>query len=84
MAFIAIDIQQKLAVRNGFVEIPDDLVHKTSITVEEALALIPGAVRRRQVGVARLIHDQEWIELPVYDKADGPALDYYQILRDNI
>ena len=80
---ILIDIQHKLAVRNGYVEIPDDFVHRASLTVEQVLALIPGAVRKRQVGVSQMIHDQEWIELPAFDKADGPADDYYQILRDN-
>jgi hypothetical protein len=84
MAFTPINITYKLAVRNGFVEIPDDFVHRTSLTPEQVLALIPGSVRRREVLVARRIIDQEWIELPAFDKADGPAQDYYQILRNNV
>jgi hypothetical protein len=84
MAFISIDIVHKLAVRNGFVEIPDDFVHRVSIPVTLALSLIPGSVRKHQVGVAKRIIDQEWIELPAFDKADGPAQDWYQILRNNV
>lgn len=80
---IEINIQYKLAVRNGFVEIPDDPVHSTSLTPEDVLVLIPGATRKRQVHTACRIIDQEWIELPAFDKADGSAQDYYEILRDN-
>lgn len=83
MAFINIDIVHKLAVRNGFVEIPDDFVHRVSISVVLALSLIPGSVRKYQVGAKR-ITDQEWLELPAFDKADGPASDWYQILRNNV
>jgi len=62
-------------------EIPDDFVHRTSLTPAQVLLLIPGATRKREVSVARRIIDQEWIELPAFDKADGPAQDYYQILQ---
>jgi hypothetical protein len=81
MAFINIDIQYKLAVRNGFVEIPGDEIHKTSLTPEDVLALIPGSVRRRQSSAQYRIIDQEWIELPAFDRASGPSEDFYEILR---
>jgi hypothetical protein len=79
---MAINITYKLAIRNGFVEIPDDFVHRASLTPEQVLAVIPGSVRRREVLVARRIMDQEWIELPAFDTAAGPAQDYYKALRD--
>jgi len=85
MAFIEIDIQHKLAVRDGFVEVPGlPTFYLTTLTVDEVLVLIPGSVRRRQVHTAKHIIDQEWIELPAFDKADGPTDDYYQILRDAV
>ncbi|MEM3097439.1 MAG: hypothetical protein QXU32_01800 [Nitrososphaerales archaeon] len=81
MAFVSINIQYKLAVRNGFVEIPDQPKYSTKLTVDDVLALIPGSVRRRQVHTANRLIDQEWVELPAFDKADGPASDYYKTLR---
>lgn len=80
---IEINIQYKLAVRNGFVEIPGEPHHSTSLTPEDVLVLFPTAVRKRQVHTALMITDQEWIELPAFDKAVGPAEDYYTILRNN-
>lgn len=79
-----INIQHKLAVRNGFVEIPDmPITGSTKLTPEDVLSLIPGSVRRRQAFVASQIVDQEWIELPAYERqADEP--DYYQILRNAV
>ena len=81
---VNIDIQHKLAVRDGFVEIPDDPVHPATLTVDQVLTLIPGAVRRRQAFVASQIIDQEWIELPAFDRAATPDQDFYQILRDAV
>jgi hypothetical protein len=38
-----ITTQNKLAIRDGFVEIPDAMRFRTTITVAAALALIPGS-----------------------------------------
>lgn len=79
---VLINIQHKLAVRNGFVEIPDQPKYSTKLTVDDVLALIPGSVRKRQTHSAMQIIDQEWIELPDFERADGVASDYYQALRE--
>jgi len=80
-----INIQRKLAVINGFVEIPDgQRTLRTRLTVDDVLALIPGATASR-IGLApSQIHDQQWIFLPEYDRqADTqPPADWFQILRD--
>jgi len=85
MILTAIDIERKLAVVNGFVEIPDgQRTLRTKLTPEDVLALIPGT-RRVRIGLAPArIHDQEWIVFPTYDRfADAqPPADWFQILRD--
>ena len=75
-----IDIRRKLAVINGFVEIPDgQRTARTALTPSQVLNLIPGAVRTR-VGNSQII-DQEWIQLPDFDRSDGYPEDWYAILR---
>jgi len=84
MIFTEISIERKLAVINGFVEIPDgQRTLRSKLTPEDVLDLIPGSSRIR-VGLASRIVDQEWIVLPAYDRfADAqPADDFFQILRD--
>lgn len=85
MALTAIDIERKLAVVNGFVEIPDgQRTLRTKLTPEDVLSLISGSKRIR-IGLApSRIVDQEWILLPAFDRfADTqPPADWFQILRD--
>ena len=77
-----INIERKLAVRNGFVEIPDGPLLRTSLTPEEVLSTIPGSKRIR-IGLApSRIVDQEWIILPAFDRFDGAPEDFFEILRN--
>lgn len=82
MFTVQIDIQYKLAVRDGFVEIPDKPDFRSKLTPDDVLSLISGSVRKRQAHTPRQINDQEWIELPAFDKFDGASQDFYQIIRD--
>lgn len=75
-----INIQNKLAVRDGYVEIPDAMRYRQAVTVAQALAAIPGSVRRRETSSKYIISDQEWIELPAYDRSASQT-DWYQTLR---
>lgn len=77
-----ISIQNKLAVRDGFVEIPDAMRFRQALTRDEVLVLIPGSVAKRESSSKYRISDEEWIELPAYDKAVDPTpTDWYQTLR---
>ncbi len=83
MILTAIDIERKLAVINGFVEVPDlQRTARTKLTPEAVLLLIPGSTRTR-VGLPSRIVDQEWIVLPTFDRfADAqPPEDWFAILR---
>ena len=86
MAFsTTINIELKLAVINGFVEIPDgQRTLRTKLTPADVLDLIPGSsTTRLWDGNSRIVH-QEWIVLPQYDRSSTtrPPEDWYQILRD--
>lgn len=75
-----ISIQNKLVVRDGFVEIPDAMRFRQTLTEAEVLALIPGSVSKRETSTRYIISDEKWIELPVYDRSAHQP-DYYQTLR---
>lgn len=75
-----ISIQNKLAVRDGFVEIPDAMRFRQTLTKDEVLALIPGSVAKRETCTKYIISDEEWIELPVY-LTSAHQTDWYQTLR---
>jgi len=77
-----INIERKLAVINGFVEIPDARLGRTSLTPAQVLNTISGSSRTR-VGVYKII-DQEWAKLPEYERTDSPQppSDYFGDLRD--
>lgn len=78
---MAQDIERKLAVVNGFVEIPDgQRTLKTKLTPDDVVALIPGSSIIR-VGSVKS-HDQEWVQLPAFDSFEGPPSDFFQTLRD--
>ena len=76
-----INIVHKLAVRNGFVEIPGKLATDINQTTAEALVLISGSTRKRQLSGSILLN-QEWVVLPAFDSFSQPASDYYKTLRD--
>jgi hypothetical protein len=48
-----ITTQNKLAIRDGFVEIPDAMRFRQTITVAAALLLVPGSVVVKQTYAAR-------------------------------
>jgi hypothetical protein len=81
-----ITIRRRLAVINGFVEVPDgQLRFRTSLRPADVLAIIPAAtyVRRSpwnpRQGVLQL--DQQFIVLPDEGSTAGPAMDYFELLR---
>lgn len=75
-----INIERKLPVINGFVQVPDkQITDRNSITLDEAEALISGSSRRR-VGVHRVI-DQEWFVLPAFER-QADTEDHYGTLKD--
>lgn len=51
-----ITTQNKLAIRDGFVEIPDVMRFRQTITVAAALALIPGSVVVKETYAAKNFH----------------------------
>jgi hypothetical protein len=70
-------MNRRLPIINGFVAVPDDqIVHPTTLTPEEVLALIPGSTKIK-VGLQE--SDQEFIELPPFEFA-APE-DWYAILK---
>lgn len=77
---VDINITRKLAVINGFVEIPNSTAdEKNLVTLDEALSLIPGSTT---VTVGSHVEDQTWFVLPAFDTDNGPAQDWFQVLRD--
>ena len=82
MALTEIDIERRLPVINGFVQVPDkQITGRTSVTLAEANALIPGSDSLR-VGESRIV-DQLWLKLPAFDRfADTqPPSDFFGILK---
>lgn len=76
-----INIERKLSIINGFVEIPNgDQTHKNKVTTAEALALITGSEDIQVSGDQR--SDREWLKLPSFDSFVGPASDFFKTLRD--
>jgi len=75
-----INIQNKLAVRDGYVEIPDAMRYRQAVTVAQALAAIPGSVVKRESSTQYKLSDQKWIELPAYGRSASQT-DWYQTLR---
>lgn len=79
-----INIERKLAVINGFVEIPDgQRTLRTKLTPEDVVALIPGSRIIRLGKAPSRIVDQEWVVLPAYERSSSPQPpdDYFAILR---
>ena len=73
-----INISRRLAIINGFVEIPNgDEGDKNKVTVDEALSLIPGSTTIRES-----ISGRKYFVLPAYESMDGPAEDYFGELED--
>ena len=82
MFSIQVSIQDKLAVRDGYVEVPDAMRFRQTLTKAAVLALIPGSVAKRESSTRYRITDEEWIELPAFDKSANPTpTDWYQVLR---
>lgn len=83
-----ITITHKLAVRDGYVEVPGSEVYAYAVPVDRAhmvalsdvLTLIPGSKVRREAHAPSRIHDQLWVELPAYDRS-GSQTDWYATLR---
>lgn len=79
-SFIEVNVEHKLAVINGFVEIPDgQQKYRTTLTPDDVLTLISGS---RLETTGSMPRDQKWIVLPSFDRFDGPAEDYYTMLRE--
>ena len=97
---VQIDIEKKLAVVNGFVEIPDgQRTLKSKLTPLAVLSLIPGSTLVRlsphsavgeitvldptAVSISGMARQQNrlFVRLPAFDRLDGPAADWFSILR---
>jgi hypothetical protein len=85
-----IGITYKLAVRDGYVEVPDGLLYRYAVPVDSAhmvplsqvLTLIPGSKVTRESKNPSRISDELWIELPSFDRSQNPSpTDWYQVLR---
>lgn len=75
-----INIERKLPVINGFVQVPDkQITGSRSITLASAQSLIAGSDDVR-VGNSRII-DQEWLVLPAFERLDD-TVDHYGTLKD--
>lgn len=78
-----ITIARKLAIINGFVEIPNSRIQgKTAVTPEEVLAAIPGSkiVNLTESGL-RPRHNMKFIELPVFDHMESYPDDWFNTLN---
>lgn len=76
---IEIDASRRLAIINGFVEIPNGLErHKNKITEDEALNLISGSSV-----IVESYSDRRWFVLPEYEVKEGPSEDYFSILKES-
>jgi hypothetical protein len=72
------DIYPRLAVINGFVEIPNSYFNaKTYLTPTQVIALIPGS---EEVLIAR----QHFVQLPYFDRADKYPANWFQTLNDQV
>lgn len=84
-----IGITYKLAVRDGYVEVPDGLlyryalpVNKNHISLADVFDLIPGSRVKYETNNPSKISDQLWVELPAFDKSQRTSpTDWYQTLR---
>jgi hypothetical protein len=78
-----ITITRKLAVINGFVEIPNSRIQsKTAVTTEEVLAAIPNSKRTQLTNNGlRPRHNMKFIELPVFDRTEGYPEDWFKTLN---
>lgn len=73
-----ITIQRKLAVINGYIELPNGyIMHKTSLTPNEVIALVPGSEKVETV-------NQQFIQLPSYQRGNGYPEDWFKTLIDNV
>lgn len=86
-----ISITYKLAVRDGYVEVPDGIIYRYAVPVDSAhmvpftkvLTLIPGSTVTRESKNPSRISDQLWVELPAFDRSQNPSpTDWYQTLRN--
>ena len=76
-----IEIERKLPIINGFLQIPDgQITLRNKLTKEEAEAAIPGSSVTQVSGNMRT--DREWFVLPAFDREDGVLNDFFQSLRD--
>jgi len=78
-----ITITRKLAVINGFVEIPNARIQaKTAVTVPEALAAVSGTKRVRLTeSGGRPRHNMKFVEFPAFDHMDGYPDDWFDTLN---
>lgn len=86
----SISITYKLAVRDGYVEVPDGLLYRYGVPVDSAhmvpfsqvLTLIPGSKVTRESKNPSRISDELWVELPAFDRSQNPSpTDWYRTLR---
>lgn len=82
MSINPIDIERKLPIINGYVQIPDGQIDlRNLLTADEAIAAIPGSSVIRVSGDQR--SDRVWLVLPAFDREDGlQGDDFFQTLRD--
>jgi len=77
-----ITITRKLAIINGFVEIPNSKSGSiTMITVMEALSAIPGAKKLAMAG-GQPRYNMEFIEFPSFSSTSGYPSDWFATLNN--
>lgn len=78
-----ITITRKLAVINGFVEIPNSRIQgKTAITTSAALAAISDTKRTKLTeSGGRPRHNMKFVEFPAFDHMSGYPDDWFDTLN---
>lgn len=78
-----ITITRKLAVINGYVEIPNARISaKTSVTTNDVLSAISGTERRRLTeSGGRPRHNMKFVEFPAFDSFEGYPDDWFDTLN---
>lgn len=80
---IMITIVRKLAVINGFVEIPNSRIQgKTAVTVQEVLSAISDSKRLKLTdNGGRPRHNMKFVEFPAFDHMEGYPSDWFNTLN---
>lgn len=78
-----ITITRKLAVINGYVEIPNARIQsKTAAVTADVLSAIPNTKRQRlSENAGRPRHNMKFVEFPAFDSFTGYPIDWFGALN---